>query len=115
ASAYDAPVYEYANNGAAIVGGYRYRGAKYSNMYGKYFLTDEFTGTYQFRTLEPNGSGGWTGTQIGVLGRSTVVAFGEDRWGELYCADYGNGGIYKFEGATCSPVASVSDNDTIYV
>ncbi len=114
-SAYDPPVYEYANNGAAIVGGYRYRGAKYANLYGKYFFTDEYTSTYQFRTLEPNGTGGWTGTLIGTLGRSTVVAFGEDQWGELYCADYANGNIYRFVGASCSPVASISDNDTIYL
>lgn len=114
-SYYDPPIYEYANNGAAIVGGYIYRGAKYSNMYGKYFFTDEFTSTYQFRTLEPNGNGGWTATMLGSLGRSTVVAFGEDRWGELYCADYGNGGIYRFEGTACSPVAAINDNDTIYV
>ena len=115
ASAYDAPVYEYANNGAAIVGGYRYRGAKYANLYGKYFFTDEFTSTYQFRTLESNGAGGWTATLIGTLGRSTVVTFGEDKWGELYCADYANGGIYKFVGASCAPVASISDNDTIFL
>lgn len=116
ASAYDAPVYEYANNGAAIVGGYRYRGAKYSDMYGKYFFTDEFTSTYQFRTLEPNGTGGWTGTLIGTFGRSVVVAFGEDRWGELYCADYNNGAIYRFAGTACSIVASINNaDDTIYV
>ena len=115
ASAYDAPVYEYANNGAAIVGGYRYRGAKYADMFGKYFFTDEFTSTYQFRTLEPNGTGGWTGTLIGTFGRSTVVAFGEDRWGELYCADYNTGGIYRFAGTACSPVATINESDTIYV
>src|SRR6185295_1757441 len=115
ASAYDAPVYEYANNGAAIVGGYVYRGAKYADMYGKYFFTDEYTSTYQFRTLQPNGTGGWTANLIGSLGRSTVVAFGVDRWGELYCADYGNGGIYRFQGTACSPVAAINDNDTIYV
>lgn len=84
-------------------------------MYGKYFLTDEFTSTYQFRTLESNGAGGWTASLIGTLGRSIVVAFGEDRWGELYCADYSNGGIYKFAGTACSPVASINENDTIYV
>ena len=114
-SNFDAPIYEYANNGAAIVGGYVYRGGKYSDMYGKYFLTDEYTTTYQFRTLEPNGTGGWTATMLGTFGRSTVVTFGEDMWGELYCADYGNGGIYKFAGTACSPVASISDNDTIYL
>ena len=115
ASTYDPPVYEYANNGAAIVGGYRYRGAKYANLYGKYFFTDEFTSNYEFRTLESNGAGGWTATLIGSLGRSTIVAFGEDRWGELYCADYSNGSIYRFVGATCAPVASISDNDTVYL
>ncbi len=115
ASNYDAPVYEYANNGAAIVGGYRYRGSKFSNMYGKYFFTDEFTSTYQFRTLEDNGAGGWTATLLGTLGRSTVVAFGEDRWGELYCAEYNNGSIYRFVGTSCSPVASINEGNTIYV
>ncbi len=115
-SNYYAPVYEYAHIGsAATVGGYVYRGAEYADMFGKYFLSDEFTTTYGFRTLTPNGSGGYTATLLGDLGRSTVVAFGEDRWGELYCSDYSNGRIYKFQSDTCQPVAFISNADTIYV
>jgi len=114
-STFDEPIYEYSNTGAAVVGGYVYRGAKYSNLYRKYFLTDQYTTTYQFRTLEPNGTGGWTASLLGTFGRTSVVTFGEDKWGEIYCSDYNNGGIYRFEGAPCSPVASISDNDTIYL
>jgi glucose/arabinose dehydrogenase len=115
-SNYIGPVYEYPHAGAAAtVGGYVYRGAEYADMFGKYFLSDEYTTTYGFRTLTPNGSGGYTAALLGNLGRSTVVTFGEDRWGELYCADYGNGRIYKFQSDTCNPVAFISTADTIYV
>lgn len=115
-SAYTAPVYEYAQSGsAAVVGGYVYRGAEYKNLFGKYFFSDQYTNTYGVRTLTPNGSGGYTLALLGALGRSAIVSFGEDKWHELYCTDYANGNIYKFQSTSCNPVAYISNNDTIYV
>ncbi len=95
----------------AIVGGYVYRGAEYSNLFGKYFLTDECNAT--IKTLVPDGIGGFTLSSLGILGGSTLVSFGEDKWGELYVIAYG-GTIYKFQGTACSPVAYISDQATIH-
>ena len=111
------PVREYthASGGIATIGGYRYRGAEFSNMFGKYFYSDENTSGVGIHYLLPDGSGGWADTSLGSLGRSTLVCFGEDRWGELYVSEYNNGTIYKFTGTPCSPVAFINENDTIYV
>lgn len=113
---YIGATYEYAHSGsAAVVGGYVYRGAEYADMFGKYFFTDEYTTTYGFRTLTPNGSGGFTAANLGALGRGTVVTFGEDEWHEVYCAEYLTGKIFKFQSTACQPVAFISNNDTLYV
>lgn len=112
------PVREYTHvaGGVATIGGFRYRGANFSDMFGKYFYTDENASGYGFHFLVPDGAGGWADTSIGNLGRSTIVCFGEDRWGELYVSEYANGTIYKFQGAAaCSPVAFINENDTVYV
>ncbi len=113
-SNYIFPVNEHTHSGyAAVIGGYVYRGAEYANMFGKYFFTDQYTTTYGFKMLTPDGAGGFTVASLGSLGRTTVVTFGEDRWGELYVADVSNGRIYKFQGDSCKPVAFLSANDTI--
>src|SRR5439155_19206049 len=95
-SSYVFPIYEYSHyaGNAALIGGYVYRGAEYANMFGKYFLDDQYTAAYGFRTITPDGSGGYiVDTTLGSLGRVSVVSFGEDLWGELYAADYSTGGI----------------------
>src|SRR5262249_13180313 len=58
--------------------------------------------------------GGFIADSLGSLGRTTIVTFGEDEWGELYVSDYSNGGIYRFKGDSCSPVAFISNKDTIF-
>ena len=95
----------------AIIGGYVYRGAEYSNMFGTYYFADQCNAN--IRTLIPNAVGGFTSGNLGTLGGSTLVSFGEDKWGELYVVAYG-GTIYKFQGAICSPVAFLSNQDTIH-
>ncbi len=100
-----------ASGVCAIIGGYVYRGAEYSNLFGTYFFADECSAN--MRTLVANGSGGFTYANLGTLGGSTLVSFGEDKWGELYVVAYG-GTIYKFQGVSCSPVAFLSAKDTIH-
>ncbi len=111
------PVREYSHSsgGVATIGGFRYRGANFSNLFGKYFYSDESTSGYGIHYLLPDGVGGWADTSLGNLGRSTLVCFGEDRWGELYVSEYANGNIYRFTGASCSPVAFINNADTVYV
>ena len=49
-------------------------------MFGKYFFTDQCNPN--IKTLTPNGSGGYSITNLGTLGGSNLVSFGEDVWGE---------------------------------
>jgi glucose/arabinose dehydrogenase len=111
------PVREYTHNsgGIAAIGGYRYRGAEFSDMFGKYFYSDENTSGVGIHYLLPDGAGGWADTSLGTMGRTALVCFGEDRWGEIYVSEYNNGTIYKFTGTSCSPVAFINENDTVYV
>lgn len=96
----------------AVIGGYVYRGAKYSNLFGKYFFTDECMKNIKY--LQPNGSGGFSVTDLGALTTNTTNdAFGEDMWGELYLSDL-NGRIFKFQGQSCSPTAFLSTEDTVF-
>lgn len=101
------PVRTYSHgNGCSVSGGYVYRGADYNELYGKYFYVDYCQNPIHY--LVPNGSGGFTDTNLGNLGASGVSTFGEDRWGELYCAGISSGVIYKFVSADCTPAAAIN-------
>ncbi len=116
ASAFTPPVWEYQHltGNCSVTGGYVYRGAQYANMYGKYFFTDYCVN--QMRTLQRlNGS--YAHTNLGTLANGSYVAFGEDKWGELYAADAVNGRIMRFRGTACQPVAAIQGglSDTLFV
>ena len=96
----------------AIIGGYVYRGAQYANLYGKYFYSDESTSSIGVRTITHVGNNFYD--SAGVAHGGTFVSFGQDRYGELYIAEYG-GTIYRIQGAACSPVARLGDLDTVHV
>ncbi len=98
----------------AMMGGYVYRGAKYSNMFGKYFFSDECL--HNIKYMLADGSANYAVTDLGALGitSNVNVAFGEDRYGELFLCDI-NGRIFKLQGQACAPVAFISDLDTIFV
>jgi glucose/arabinose dehydrogenase len=93
ASAYDMPVFEYAHNGnCTVIGGFVYRGARFPQMAGHYFLTDLCTG-YVWDLDTENG---WAHTQHDRLLPSGVSAasFGRDVDGELYLVGLSNGAVY---------------------
>ncbi|MFM7217663.1 MAG: T9SS type A sorting domain-containing protein, partial [Bacteroidota bacterium] len=54
---------------------------------------------------------------LGTLATGSYVAFGTDRWGELYAADAVGGRIMRFAGTTCNPVAAINGGlfDTVEV
>ncbi|MFM8432997.1 MAG: PQQ-dependent sugar dehydrogenase, partial [Bacteroidota bacterium] len=108
--------YEYAHSGGncSVTGGYIYRGGKYADMYGKYFFTDYCVN--QMRTLVKTGST-YSFANLGVLATGSYVAFGTDKWGELYAADAVNGRIMKFTGTNCNPIAAINGgiSDTIQI
>ncbi len=88
------PVVDFTNGGGncSVTGGMVYRGQKYPNLYGRYLYTDYCSG--RFWTLQPDGMGGWTNTQLADLAFG-FVAFGENRDGEMFVANIGNGIIYR--------------------
>lgn len=112
-SNYVSPVHFYPrSSGYSVTGGYVYRGARYADIYGKYFFSDY--GISSIRTLEPDGAGGFTHTNLGSLGASAIVGFGEDKWGELYVAALG-GTVYRLRSTACQPAATINaGSDTLY-
>ena len=95
ASNYTGPVFDYDNNslGCSVTGGFRYRGSKYADLYGKYIFTDYCSGRWWVTQQNPNGS--FSSAQIADLSNSQYSSLGEDRDGELYVALLGTGKIQK--------------------
>jgi glucose/arabinose dehydrogenase len=106
------PVLEIPHDSAAfaITGGYVYRGAEYSNLWGKYFFSDLNSVTYGLHFITHIGNNFYDSLALHHVGQ--FVSFGEDKYGELYIADYG-GIIYKIRGAACSPNAVIHFSDTL--
>ena len=95
---YTFPIFEYLNHSegtCAVIGGYRYRGAWYPDLVGRYFLTDYCSGTIW--TLSPDGSGGWESVEHTGFQATGYGAFGEDNMGELYLVQYREGIIFRIE------------------
>ena len=110
------PVFNYAHAGGycSITGGYRYRGSKFQELYGKYFFIDYCKA--ELRYLEENGSGGFTQTNLGIPGGTTaaIVTFGEDINGEIYFSGLVSGNIYHLYSHNNSPVSTINaGKDTI--
>ena len=82
------PILEYdhlPDHNCSITGGYRYRGGRFPQLFGRYFYGDYCTGRI------------WNGIQSGQTWSSTqlidtafqITSFGEDEGGELYVVHYG--------------------------
>jgi glucose/arabinose dehydrogenase len=91
ANSYTAPVFEYPNpgTGAAVTGGYVYRGSEYPNFRGYYIAADVYSGNIYL--VWPNGTSWSSATQPGV---NTIVGFGETETGVLYAVSLA-GALYK--------------------
>lgn len=86
------PIFEYDHSqGCSITGGYIYRGQLYPELTGNYFASDYCSGIIW--RLFHDGSR-WV---IDPLLDSDLIisTFGEDVNGELYVANYWNGGIFR--------------------
>lgn len=104
-NSYVPPIHVYANIpsvGCSVTGGYVYRGKQFPSMSGKYFFTDFCSG--RIWTLESDGNGGWTATEVYKGPTQEYVSFGEDNEGELYLAAIGDGRIFRIT-APCALTA----------
>ncbi len=117
------PVFDYLNPsiGCSVTGGYRYRGSKYPDLYGKYLFTDYCSGRWW--TLTQNANGSFTGAIIADLSDNSYTTLGEDSNGELYVATDG-GKIQKitelcsgfsFTGTTSEAVCDSSFSGTVFL
>ena len=100
------PVFEYPrSSGQSVTGGWVYRGEEIPDLRGAYVYGDFSTGNvwsfnYDGTTV--------SGQQLlGNLGRSSLVAFGEDQQGELFLCSF-DGNIY-----TLDSESSVDINDEL--
>lgn len=94
-SFYKYPIYEYEHSSTtgdcSIIGGFVYRGKKYSSLKGKYFFTDYCSGI--IRTLvihNPNA----TEEDVYHGDSYAYTTFGVDNKNEIYLANASNGTIY---------------------
>ena len=109
------PIYEYAHgNYCSVTGGFIYRGAQYANLFGNYLFVD-----YCFSTIQSLKDSAGTIIHYNDTtfngGGSDIVSFGEDMYGELYCAELTAGKIYKIGEVTDCPVAYIAATDTLMV
>jgi glucose/arabinose dehydrogenase len=87
--------YDHSLGRCAIMGGYRYRGAKIPPLVGTYFYADECGGQVYGVT---NSGIGWTSTLMTDT-VFTITTFGEDAAGEMYLSQYAtSGAIYRIVG-----------------
>ena len=87
-----APIFEYDHSlGSAVIGGYVYRGAASSILWGTYIYGD--FGSGRIWSLEYNGAQVVSNREIANV--ASLTSFGEDNSGELYAVS-GNGDIFRF-------------------
>ncbi len=78
----------------SIIGGRVYRGSRYPNLVGRYIYTDYCLG--QFRSIRPNGLGGWIHESFTTTGVALGFAcIAEDVSGELYAVNTETGVISR--------------------
>lgn len=86
---------------ASVTGGYRYRGSKITQLFGKYLYGDYCSG--QIWAAEETVSG-WSTAQVFDT-TLKISSFGEDESGEIFVADASDRAIYKIIGPRGGPFA----------
>ncbi len=114
-TAYIPAVYEMSHSGnyCSVVGGYVYRGGKYSNMFGYYFFADYCVNMIQ--VLKRSNTGTYVHYNTINYSGANISTFGEDQYGELYVADLTSGQVRKIVSTVCAPTAYISASDTLIV
>ncbi|MEO0311995.1 MAG: hypothetical protein RIQ89_1652 [Bacteroidota bacterium] len=115
ASNYDAPLLGISHNdgSCSVIGGYVYRGAEFASLWGEYFFTDYCYDN--IKSLKKDTAGNYILTAYGTSfpgGAYEYSGWGEDVYGEMYLASLA-GQIYKLSSTDTTPVAYISDQDTL--
>jgi glucose/arabinose dehydrogenase len=105
-----------SGRGCSVTGGYVYRGAQHSALFGRYIFTDYCNGI--FWSIRQTGSNSFSIDSLRDLSNYRYSSFGEDNNGELYVcfrasAMASTSIIYRLtDTSTCNPVAFVSLKDS---
>ena len=93
-SGYTSPVYQYATHtyGCAVIGGFVYRGARYSSLLGGVYVFGDYC-SGRVWGLGPDSSGRLVAGELGVF-NGQILAFGRDASNEVYLLS-SNGSIYR--------------------
>ncbi|MEZ5277436.1 MAG: PQQ-dependent sugar dehydrogenase [Opitutaceae bacterium] len=121
---YTYPVAQYDHDeGAAIAGGYVYRGSLAPHLVGKYIFGDITDGILYFVEVDALSLGsqapirklrikldGVPASMMSIIGRSrTDIRFGYDEDNEIYITEKQNGMVYRVVGSEQPPPPSTSD------
>ncbi len=111
------PVFEYEHMPSdactgSVTGGYVYRGAMFSGMFGNYIFADYCLGN--FYRIQHSGEQ-FEGELLDAFSPTEFTTFGEDMFGELYVAMNQSGEIRKLvETGACEPVAMILEGDSAF-
>ncbi|MGH9336914.1 MAG: PQQ-dependent sugar dehydrogenase, partial [Vicinamibacteria bacterium] len=95
-AAFTDPVAFYGRSaGAAVTGGFVYRGTQFPSLIGRYFFADFISG--RMWSLSKTGPKTWSPLELEAETGFNVSSFGEDEQGNLYVADYSGGTIRLLE------------------
>lgn len=84
--------YPHHDGCTAGIGGYVYRGTKFPRLYGTYFFSEFCWGTVGAVKRDSNNNWQWRWVLDAPFSISTM---GEDEAGNIYVADFNNGGLYE--------------------
>ena len=91
----------------SIIGGRVYRGTAFSSLYGHFLYTDYCEG--EFRSLTPDGVGGWVDELLLASGDQGFVVIAEDSALELYAGNKNQGILYHIVDPTTTMADRRSD------
>ncbi len=92
--------HDHADGWCSIIGGRVYRGSRYPNLVGRYIYSDYCQG--QFRSIRPNGQGGWIFESLTTSGAFGLACIAEDAAGELYAVNTESGVISRIIDASAT-------------
>lgn len=97
-----------AQGWCSVIGGRVYRGPTYWRIEGRYIYTDYCGG--QFYSLQPNGLGGWTRTQLLSSGQYGFSCIGENAAGELFAGNNETDILWRIKETCADSLPTISVN-----
>lgn len=100
-----------SGDGCSVTGGFVYRGSEIPLLYGNYIYGDYCSGNIW--KLVRNDCDNFRSEKIFKIGSTQLSTFGQDRNGEIYYAEIGNGNIFKIQQKCKKHVFAVNVKDAL--